>query len=475
MGPTPIRRISSHEYFNAVRDTLGTSVGRGDLPADEKLGAFTANVASPLVQDNFDRYVFLADQVASDVVADFAARSGCTSTADTACTQGYLASVARRLFHGTLDEADAARLNDLYTSLSAETDTDLATRTALSWMLTSPRFLFLVEFGSPNGTMAALTPSEIAGRLAAFLWRSVPDAALLQAADSGMLETPEGVRSQAEAMLLDPRASEVLKLFANQWLRINGPPPQASALEQQISDQVGQFMARATTDPSLSFQDLMQGDLSAAAGAELTSMYGDSPRTGVLLSAGFLASNASGTRPSQIKRGYVVRSSLLCTPIPPPDDPIAMQLPDVMAGQTEGDAFDAHSSEPTCWGCHQLMDPIGRTFNNYGFDGNYDAAAGEDASGTIYGASNGGEVEFAETSELLNYLADDVAAQQCFVLQSARFALGRGETKDDACSVRALADAFEAGQYSVRDLLVQIASSTMFLNRNPVNPQASCR
>ncbi len=475
IGATPIRRISSLEYYNSVRDALGTLVNRGDLPADEKLGSFVSNVASPLVRDNFDRYLFIAGQAAADVVADFPARSGCTATSDAACAQDYLTSVGRQLFHGTLDEADANRVRQMYTSLSSETTPDLAVETALTWLLTSPRFLFLVEFGSTNGQTAALSPSEIAGRMAAFLWRSVPDAALLAAADSGALDTPDGVRAQADQMLADPRAVDVLKSFAAQWLRIGSVPPDATTLELQRAAQVGEFVSGAASDPALSFQDLMLTDMSASAGAELSQLYGDSPRSGLLLSAGFLASNASGLRPSPVKRGYVIRSSVLCTPIPPPADPTAMQLPEAMDGVTEGEAFNAHSSTPECWGCHQLMDPIGDAFNAYGADGSFDAGSQEDTSGVVYASTTGGEAPFADTQGLLDYLANDVSAQQCFVLQAARFALGRGETTEDACSVQDLSEGFAAGQFSVRDLLLQIASSHMFLNRNPVVAGGTCR
>ncbi len=474
IGPTPIRRLSTFEYYNSVRDALGTLVNRGDLPADEKLGSFISNVSSPLVRDNFDRYLFVAGEAAADVVADFPARSGCSSTADAACVESYLLTVGRELFHGTLEQADAGRISDMYTSLSSEATPDLAVETALTWMLTSPRFLFLVETGTGGDEVSPLTPSEVAGRLAAFLWRSVPDADLLAAADAGALDTPEGVRAQADAMLADARAAEVLKSFANQWLRIGSVPPDASALELQRAAQVGEVVAGVSSNAAMTFQDLMLMDISASASGELSQMYGDSPRNGLLLSGGFLASNASGTRPSQVKRGYVIRSSLLCTPIPPPTDPTAMQLPEASDGATEGEIFNAHSSTPECWGCHQLMDPIGSTFNSYGADGSFDPNSVEDTAGTVYGATDG-EHPFADTQGLLDYLANDASAQQCFVLQAARFALGRGETAQDACSVQALAETFSAGDFSVRELLLQVASSQMFLNRNPVVAGGSCR
>jgi hypothetical protein len=472
VGPTPIRRLGTVEYYNAVRDALGSLVNRGDLPADEKLGVFQANVASPLVQDNFDRYLFVAGQVAAGVVSDFPSRSGCSSTADVACTQSYLVSKARQLFHGTLDASDQATLEQLYSSLSTQTDPDLATETALTWILTSPRFLFVVEFGEAGGSLSPLTPSEIAGRLAAFIWRSVPDDALLAAADSGALDTADGVRAQASSMLGDERAKAVLKSFGDQWLRISPAPPDASSLDTQIAAQVGDVLGRATNDDSLSFPDLLTADMSQTAGAELAALYGTDPHNGLLLSAGFLASNSSGSRPSPVKRGYVLRSSLLCQPIPPPADPTAMQLPDASAGSNDREIFNEHSSTPECWSCHQLMDPLGNAFGNYDASGLFDASLADDTSGTVYGAQ---EVDFSDTQDLLNYLASDATAQNCFALQMTRFALGRGETEGDACSLQRLTESFRSKDFSIQQLMVEIASSQIFLNRNPVVAGSTCR
>ena len=95
--------------------------------------------------------------------------------------------------------------------------------------------------------------------------------------------------------------------------------------------------------------------------------------------------------------------------------------------------------------------------------------------GVIYGATGGTEQPFADTQGLVDYLANDPSAQQCFVLQTARFALGRGETSQDACALRDLTEGFAGDEFSVRGLLLELASSPMFLNRNPVVPGGTCR
>jgi hypothetical protein len=122
------------------------------------------------------------------------------------------------------------------------------------------------------------------------------------------------------------------------------------------------------------------------------------------------------------------------------------------------------------------MDPLGDAFGRYDAEGRYDPSLAETTGGTVYftGAHDPAEVTFADTQELLSLLQTDGTARQCFVLQVLRFALGRGETSADACGVEAITTAVEANM-SVQDLLIQIASSPQFLNRNPVVAGGTCR
>src|SRR5688572_5724102 len=70
-GPTPIRRLSRLEYQNAMRDLFSIMVNQGDLPSDEPLGVFTANVRTRMTTDNFTRYDTMARNVSDQVAATF--------------------------------------------------------------------------------------------------------------------------------------------------------------------------------------------------------------------------------------------------------------------------------------------------------------------------------------------------------------------------------------------------------------------
>ena len=82
-------------------------------------------------------------------------------------------------------------------------------------MLQSPNFLFHVE----PGVDPAQRQYAIANRLSYFLWDTMPDQALLQAAGAGQLSTKAQIRTQIERLLASPQAKSAMEEFLAQWLR----------------------------------------------------------------------------------------------------------------------------------------------------------------------------------------------------------------------------------------------------------------
>ncbi len=481
VGPTPIRRLSRLEYHNAIRDLFGIEVNQGDLPSDEALGTFTANVRTRMTVDNFTRYDTSGKAVADQVAADLATMSGCAGS-DATCVLGFLAGKARRAFHGqALDDADTTRLTSLYQTVAAS-DPTLAASTAIRWILNSPRFLYAMDFGTPEGAVSRLSPSELAGRLASFLWRSVPDDALLAAADGGTLATSDQIRAEAGRMLDDPKAEPVLRAFASEWLGLKPSPPGGTTLDAAMDAEPGDVMV-ASVRGTGTYPELITSHTSRG-GAELAQFYGGTAasdgtialpaeRQGLLMTAAFARSHVKGDGPSPTQRGKQVREALLCEPVELPKDNVNMQLPPQEPGQTNNDLFDQHAADPACSGCHTLMDPIGYGFATLTATGAYDASTAPSTAGYI--ASDADRIDFANTAELLDVLSSNLLPQQCFAIQTARFALGRGEASADACGLLAVWDAFQAGNLGLRTLLVEVAASPLMQLRNTVTPGMACQ
>lgn len=89
-------------------------------------------------------------------------------------------------------------------------------------MLQSPHFLYRLELAAPVGAAPRrLSGFELASRLSYLRLGSMPDDALLSAAESGQLDTNEGVAAQAARLLDDPRAKQAVGSFFTQWLELD--------------------------------------------------------------------------------------------------------------------------------------------------------------------------------------------------------------------------------------------------------------
>src|SRR5262249_46972177 len=94
---------------------------------------------------------------------------------------------------------------------------------AIERMLVDPNFLFRIEHDPPNaaaGDVFSVTDLELASRLSFFLWSSIPDEALLAAAESGHLHEPPTLNREVRRMLGDRHSRALVENFASEWLSL---------------------------------------------------------------------------------------------------------------------------------------------------------------------------------------------------------------------------------------------------------------
>src|SRR5262249_32831991 len=92
-----------------------------------------------------------------------------------------------------------------------------AAQIALTTVLASPGFLFLVEPEQAHDDRP-LNDFELASRLSYFLWSSMPDEELFREARARTLRT--NLRGQVVRMLADPRSNQFIENFTGQWLQL---------------------------------------------------------------------------------------------------------------------------------------------------------------------------------------------------------------------------------------------------------------
>jgi hypothetical protein len=531
VGSSPVRRLSRIEYDNMVRD-LGIDPNNTH-PATQfvteqkidsgKAGNFNTNTYATISGTLINQqYLEAAEALAtaavanSNVLSSLLPSSSC-GTKNAACASQFISTWANRAFRGQLDAAESTALNTLYANVSAQFDFSTGIQAVIEAVLTSPRFLFVLEFGQPDSdpsaAAVALTPMELATRLALYLWRSIPDQTLIDAANGGTLVSASDVAAQATRMLADAKAKAALADFADQWLDIENM--NAVTKDTQFTKWTATVAADLHTESLTTFTQAVLGNSSFTSlltsgssyiNAGLASFYGLSgsptfntattvntaanPRMGILSQGSVLASHSHTSLMSPTKRGRLIRQQILCEEIPDPPAaiggvPIPPPPTTLPADQTTRTQYLNHVSpggatNATCNNCHQYMDWIGFGFDNYDATGSYitkEGTATVDPSGKFIPYPNSTDISgtFQNMTEMITQLSASQQVDQCFALEEIRYALLRSETTADACSAQQIYQAFMASNYNISKLIVAVVSSNSFMYRTPVSAGQACQ
>ena len=126
-----------------------------------------------------------------------------------ACAKRILSGLARRAYRRPVNEEDVEPLIRMYKDGRDGRDFEAGIQRAVERILVSLDFLFRRERDRPSAVAGAASPVsdvDLASRLSFFLWSSIPDEALLDAAERGRLRDPKVLDQQVRRMLADRRA-----------------------------------------------------------------------------------------------------------------------------------------------------------------------------------------------------------------------------------------------------------------------------
>lgn len=503
----PANPVTTGDYGNSVLNHTCSGAGGGappstgganpaqDFPTESRPSGypFDNNADAGLVTAvHVEQYMKAAEALAGEALQDMGKLVPCDPAADAqACAVEFARSFGARAFRRPLTDDEASRYAALVT---AQPDFATGVSVAVQVMLSSPYFLYRFEIGEAqaDGTVR-LTPFETASALSYMFWGSMPDDALLEAAASGRLGSPEGVEEEARRLLADPRARPQIEIFAAQWLGIEAISSAAKSetmfpgfgadVRQALLAETQRFVSHVMFDGSGKYDELLTAEYTFAS-SPLADLYGLSGlgaepaevqvaperRAGLLGHASVLASTSYPDQSSPFRRGLFVRRNLLCQTFPaPPAD--AATVPVVDPDATTRERFAAHSSDPACHGCHQYIDDVGFGFERFDAIGRYrDTENGKpiDASGNMNDVEqlgSGTDAPFATLAELGAILAESDSAKACFAKQTYRFAAGRLEAPEDLCALEEIGARFEESGYDLQELLVAVTQSKSFTVR----------
>jgi hypothetical protein len=165
-------------------------------------------------------------------------------------------------------------------------------------------------------------------------------------------------------------------------------------------------------------------------------------------------------------RGKWVLANLLGAPPPPPPAvvPALKEHNSLDKALTMRERMAEHRANPACSGCHQLMDPVGFSLENYDAVGRWriaENAASIDASGSLPDGS-----QFAGVSGLQKaVLSRPEIFVTTFTEKLLTYALGRGIEYYDAPAIRGIVKEAKAQDYKFSSVIIGIVRSTPFQMR----------
>lgn len=409
------------------------------------------------------------------------------------CAQEILSNLARRAYRRPVTDEDLKRPMVFYRQGEQEGGFEAGIEMALNAILVSPEFLFRIERDPRDvdtGEPYRISDLELASRLSFFLWSSIPDEELLDLASEGRLGESSVLEGQVQRMLKDPRAHNLVKNFAGQWLYLRNLESITPNLRlfPDFDDNLRRAFRRET---ELLFESIVREDRSVLdllrtdetfLNERLAKHYGiphvygsrfrpvslkeDSKRGGLLRHGSILTVTSYATRTSPVIRGHWVLENLLGTPPPPPPPDVpALEENVVSPDATVRQRLMEHRANPACASCHDMMDPVGFALENFDAVGRwrlFDSGNPIDASG---GLPDGGE--FTGVSGLEQGL---LKRPELFVRTVAEklltFALGRGMEYYDAPAIREVLRRARQEDYRFSAMVLGIVESVPFRMRN---------
>ena len=413
---------------------------------------------------------------------------------ESSCARQIVTDLADEAFRGLLSDEDTNLLMRMYDTGYANGGFENGISFALSGILAHPKFLYRIEpepDSLPPGVSYELSSLELASRLAFFLWSSIPDETLLEIAVDEGLRDPATLERQVIRMLKDPKARNLADNFGFQWLGLG--ELENIAPDGQLFRDVDRNIRADMTEEALMFMqsifsedrsvlELLTADhtylnenlalhygITNVKGAEFRRVtLDDERRWGILGKGAVLMVSSYPNRTSPVLRGKWLLERIMGTPpaAPPPN---VEGFVEIEAGQeysTVRERLEKHRVNPSCNGCHGVIDPLGFALENFDAVGRWRdidrfARTPIDASGVMAGGTpvDGPVALRAAILERPDQFA------QTFTEKLMTFGLGRSIEYQDMPMIRNIVRKAAADDYRLSSIVLNIVKSEQFRMR----------
>lgn len=498
-GPRGLERLTRRQFQATVRALLEDEVDVATLPT-ELTGSSGFDAAGLVGSVDADALMITAEAVAARNRSRLTTLVACDLEArgEPACARQFIAEFGARAFRRPLFAHEQEELETLYALARAELAADHVDglRIVLQVLLQAPQLLYHLErvvplVVDPDG-LVTLDGYELASRLSYFVTGSPPDAELIEAAASGELMTDVGLESHARRLLATSLARDQMVDFFIQWLQVRdaATAPRApsviaaeelQAVRPWLLEEVSAFVRQIVFEENGTLSELLTRSESFL-NEPLAKLYGVSgitgtelrrvalppeQRGGLLTLPAFLFTGHSPLETDPIQRGKRISERLLCQVLPSPPATVP-DLPPVRENQTTRERFAEHSTNPSCSGCHVLLDSVGFGLEQFDNVGRYrETEHGEPVDATAHlPLGDAPPVPFNGVLDLSRQLLASADFEDCFTRQWLRYSLGRSDLGADGFSHARLRERFSASGGRIQELVVALTLSPSFRRRS---------
>jgi hypothetical protein len=499
-----IPRITNAEYDRTVRDLLGlstlTAMG-GSVPSN----LLATDQAGGLTDVGWAAYKTVGEAIATQVMGDATLKTKfitCDPAVGT-CLHDTAVSFGRKAFRRPLTPDEVAAFDAVIAAGKDITPTGAPAEVAealLYMFLVSPSFLMREELTDKDDGAGhkALSNWEVASRMSYLLWGSTPDDALNQAADAGMLSTPAQILTQAQRMVKDPKARDMVQTFHRyymlmglntRWDNTNHDstlfPAFSTGIVGILQQETEMFFDNLVFQKNATFKDLLTSNVAfvsaataplyglnpASFGTNLTETTLDANHPGFLTRLGFLNAYSGYSHQSPILRGAFITKQVLGIAIgaPPPGaekTPLPPQTADINTMRKQVDAMTAGTD---CAGCHHnFINPPGFALESFNAVGSWqtkdqDTGAPIDTvTDVLLDADAAAPVHVTGPADLMKAIATAPGAELQYASKWVSYGYEREGNAADACTVQQLAAKMTTSGYSVLNLVADLTQTLSF-------------
>jgi hypothetical protein len=506
-GKRSLRRLTVSELETTVRAAFGldaTQLKGLALPPDPaSLDGFTNNVDRLTVGADYARGTLeSARQVAGLVATEplLGRLLPCAAAGGPPCAETFITTFGAKLYRRPLTAAERGRYLALYEKVLQGGDFKAFVYWATATMLQSAHVLYRSELGEPDPAAPGrfrLTQYELASALSYAFTGGPPGSDLLQAAAGNRLSSPDQIEAAARTLVhepgqptrIRPAFREVMLRFADQWAGLStlanlrkddmAFPDFTGEIQEALTEEARRFIGGVIVEERGTAAGLFTAPYTfvdsrlakfygfgAATGADYTRV--DRPAgwgVGLLSQGALLAVEAHSLSTSPTKRGYFVRTRVLCGVVPPPPAVVG-ELPEPTGGETTRQRYEQlHVADPSCKTCHKMIDSIGFAFEHLDATGRFRAKEGQfdiDDSGVIAGTS-AGDIPFRGPTELATAVSKLPETAECLASYLAAYAFGVSQS-NASCLVRGATQDLRSGA-SIVDFYIRMSRSEHFRSR----------